>query len=1088
MATNEGSSLHRIAKTAHSPSEIAELLDSFQKIGEIALATLDPAEVSFHLGQQIVELGVFRSLAVALVYADEGYMEITSSITRSPSGEISNGTNLVGIRYALDHPDILADVARSGRYEVIEGKKDKRFSQRFAYAHKPDKISYFIPVKKDGRVLAVLATGSVPQDREKMLARIQLMQPLLAQIGAAIDKAQIQQKLNRARALNARGELQKNAENVVRLKIAYMDAPQDFAQVVNSVSKELHQLGIAHDHCSVQIINQERNGYLSFAEQMARNPTDGLNALDKEQARENAQRFPWVIDCWRRGEIHYQANLDKAGPLGAKGSVVDAPFSQGTLALYSSEADAFDTTAISLVADFAHILSEGYQRFVDISQRHEAQQQLQRTNSELEERVQQRTQELEKEVAERRRREVQTIVLRDITRCVLELEHINDISTFFQALDRALTHLGIPYHHCTINIVRQVEPPIVQYFNTELREWRTFKKEEGARRVIALWQAKQPTYRADLEREDLYSERTAISSSYKEPIRCVIDIPFAHGTLALNSTRANAFAPPHITLLKEVAEVVAIGIQRLESIRQLETHNIQLEQEIDERLRLERQKEAQEQVFHAIVDTAVDGIITIDEKGSIESFNKAAEHIFGYSANQVLGENISMLMPEPEANQHAAYIKNYLRTGVAKIIGSGRELQGRRRDGSLFSMELNISEFSIGDQRHFAGIVRNIDERKQLEKQLSQGQKMEAIGQLAGGVAHDINNILTAVNAYCQFLSLAIDEDNDAYADIIGIEQATERAAALTRQLLAFSRRQVLTPRVVNLNSVVEDMNKMLMRLIPEHIALHWRPTSTHNFVRVDVAQIEQVLLNLIINASDAMPQGGNLYIDIENSLDTDGIKQVVLSVRDTGIGIDRATLDHIFEPFFSTKAAGKGTGLGLATVFGVVKQSGGDIRVESSVGEGTTFYVHLPAVEDGEATDARPAVGGDDVRGDEHILLVEDQHELLGVTARILRKRGFQVSEASDGKQALAIAAETGNHIDLVLTDVVMPYMNGGQLAAELRKIRPDIKVCFMSGYADDELTHRDIQRAPDHFIAKPFSPQLLLINLRQILDQKKG
>ena len=1045
METKEDSSLHSVAKYAHNPSEIAELLDSFQKIGEIALATLDPAEVSFHLGQQIVELGVFRSLAVALVYADEGYIEIASSITRSPSGEISNGTNLVGIRYALDHPDILADVARSGRYEVIEGKEDKRFSQRFAHAHKPDKISYFIPVKKDGCVLAVLATGSVPQDKEKTLARIQLMQPLLAQIGAAIDKAQIQQKLNRARDLSALAELQKHAENAVRLKIAYMDAPQDFADIVDSVSKELHQLGIAHDHCSVQIINQEGNGYLSFADEIARNPTDGLNALDQEQARENAQLFPWVIDCWQRGEIHYQPNLDKAGPLGVKGSVVDAPFNQGTLALYNREADAFEATAISLIADFAHILSEGYQRFVDISQRHEAQQQLQRTNSELEERVQQRTQELENEVAERRRREVQTIVLRDITRCVLELEYIDDISTFFRALDRALTHLGIPYHHCTINVVRQVEPPSVQYFNTELREWRNFVKEEGARRVIALWQAKQPTYREDLEREDLYGERAAISSSYKEPIRSVIDIPFSHGTLALNSTRADAFSPAHIALLKEVAEVVAISIQRLEGISQLEKHNVQLEQEIEERLRLERQKDAQEQIFHAIVDTTVDGIITIDERGSIEGFNKAAEHIFGYSANKIIGKNISVLMPEPDASQRDAYIKNYLRTGVAKIIGLGREVQGRRRDGTLFSMELNISEFSIGDQRHFAGIVRNIDERKRLEKQLSQVQKMEAVGQLAGGVAHDINNILTAVNAYCQFLSLAIGEDHDAYADIVGIEQATERAAALTRQLLAFSRRQVLTPRVVNLNSVVEDMNKMLARLIPEHIALHWHPISTHNFVCVDVAQIEQVLLNLVINASDAMPQGGNLYIKIENALDADDIKQVVLSVRDTGTGIDDAILDRIFEPFFSTKAAGKGTGLGLATVFGVVKQSGGDIRVESSVGEGTTFYVHLPAVEDSEATDARPALGGGDVRGDEHILLVEDQREMLGVTARILRKSGFQVSEASDGKQALAIAAETDDHIDLVLTDVVMPYMNGGQLAVELRKIQPDIKVCFM-------------------------------------------
>ncbi|MGH9945533.1 MAG: ATP-binding protein, partial [Pyrinomonadaceae bacterium] len=392
------------------------------------------------------------------------------------------------------------------------------------------------------------------------------------------------------------------------------------------------------------------------------------------------------------------------------------------------------------------------------------------------------------------------------------------------------------------------------------------------------------------------------------------------------------------------------------------------------------------------------------------------------------------------------------------------------------------------------GVARDVTERKGLEEQLRQAQKMEAVGRLAGGVAHDFNNLLTAITGYSD-LSLRRLADNPAVRrNLEEVKKAAERAAGLTRQLLAFSRKQVLQPKVIVLNDVIHDMNKMLQRLIGEDVELRAELDPRLGRVKADPGQIEQVIMNLSVNARDAMPLGGRLTIATANAtLTAEDARRhhyvqpgayVLLSITDTGCGMDEETRKHIFEPFFTTKEVGKGTGLGLSTVYGIVKQSGGYVWADSEIGRGTTFRIYFPRVEAPIRSDIVKDGDGALPQGEETVLLVEDEDIVRELTHEFLEMSGYTVLEARNGRDAITICEQHDGPINLVLTDVVMPQMSGRELVERLAPLRPAMRVLYMSGYTDDQIVHHGVLSESKSFLEKPFTIQALARKVRAVLD----
>jgi two-component system cell cycle sensor histidine kinase/response regulator CckA len=492
----------------------------------------------------------------------------------------------------------------------------------------------------------------------------------------------------------------------------------------------------------------------------------------------------------------------------------------------------------------------------------------------------------------------------------------------------------------------------------------------------------------------------------------------------------------------------------------------------------------------AMLDTAMDAIVTIDGSGVILEFNPAAEEMFGRPYAEVIGQPMNEMLI-PREHQEAQY-ERYLRTGEVAELGR-REINALRADGTTFPVELALAQSDFDGGPIFTGFLRDLSEQKGLQARLIQSQKLEAVGQLAGGIAHDFNNLLTAISSYADLADGALDDFSDPRLaeSVGGIRSAADQAARLTQQLLAFSRQQVLKPEILCANDVLDAHVPMLRRLLGEAIDIRLSLAAELGAAEIDPGLLSQVLMNLAVNARDAMPDGGTLTIATEN-VDLRGAPtigepgngpHVMLSVTDTGDGIDDATLARIFEPFFTTKEPGKGTGLGLATVIGIVEQSGGRVAVHTEAGRGTTFTVYLPHVEQlvssrapSEARAARPAGNG-------RILLVEDNEIVRGPVTLVLEELGYDVVPAADPNEALALAAD-GAPIDLLLTDVVMPGMNGRQLAEQLREDRPELKVLFMSGYTDDAVIAQGVIDHEMAFLQKPFGADQLAQVVAELFD----
>lgn len=511
--------------------------------------------------------------------------------------------------------------------------------------------------------------------------------------------------------------------------------------------------------------------------------------------------------------------------------------------------------------------------------------------------------------------------------------------------------------------------------------------------------------------------------------------------------------------------------------------------------RFRRRLGQREELFRLITENAADLIAVIDARGKRLYNSPSYQKVLGYTAEELQASSpFEQIHPDDRAEVEEA-------AKEALLAGVGRRIEYRmlHKDGSWRYLESTASAIlnTEGRVEHVVIVNRDITARRQLEGQFHQAQKMEAVGRLSGGIAHDFNNLLGVITGYSEVMQEQLEPSHPLRTCVDEVLGAARRAAELTRQLLVFSRQQVLEPRVLNLNVVVSDMEKMLCRMIGEDIELTTRLDPQLGRVKADVSQIEQTIMNLAVNARDAMPQGGKLTIETSNqeidpafarghSFPVRQGSYVLLSVTDTGVGMDSVTQSRIFEPFYTTKEKGKGTGLGLSTVYGVVKQSGGYIDVVSEPGHGTTFKIYLPSVE--EPIEPKPSAPSVPItiHADETILLVEDEISLRKLTRKLLELCGYTVLEAGSVHDAVEIGQHHSGPIHLLLTDVVMPGMHGPQLARQLNAIRPEVKVLYMSGYTGQSFSGTGALKSGSRFLQKPFTREGLAQKIRETLDDQ--
>jgi two-component system, cell cycle sensor histidine kinase and response regulator CckA len=606
-----------------------------------------------------------------------------------------------------------------------------------------------------------------------------------------------------------------------------------------------------------------------------------------------------------------------------------------------------------------------------------------------------------------------------------------------------------------------------------------------------------------VDRRETYVQALAVADF--ELVLSDYSLPDFDGLTALKLFLQRGLQLPFVLVSGNIGEEVAIESlkagatdyvlkSRLERLAPVVTRALHEKEELLRRKSAEEALRRSERDLRSLIENAPYGIFRADMEGRFLDVNPALVKMLGYS----LPAELLATDPQRDVFLDPVQARQLKELGESQRSFEGLEFEWKRRDGS--SVVVRLSGRPVvnreGNVVSFEVMAENVTERRALEEQLRHAQKMEAIGRLAGGVAHDFNNLLMVIIGYTELLreNLPKDGDQRGYADAVW--NAGKKATLLTSQLLAFSRKQVISPRVLDLNAVLQEVDRMLPRLIGEDVQLSIVQGANLATVKADPGQMEQVIMNLCVNARDAMPRGGKLRIETDTvSIDSDTARRigasspgtfVMLSVTDNGAGMDAQTQSRIFEPFFTTKEKGKGTGLGLATVYGIVKQSGGYITVESELGRGSRFDVYLPAIE--RSADSKTPIVATELpsRGSETVLLVEDEDAVRSLVREVLRARGYRVLEAQKSAEALEICNTHPGPIDLLVTDVVLPQISGRALAQQLNPARPEMKVLYISGYTDDKMLQHGIPGAA--FLQKPFSSDVLARTVRNMLDSKNG
>ena len=633
---------------------------------------------------------------------------------------------------------------------------------------------------------------------------------------------------------------------------------------------------------------------------------------------------------------------------------------------------------------------------------------------------------------------------------------------------------------------------------------------------LVLRELRRAGYEPDFRRVDTEEDFLAALSADLQLILSDYDLPSFQGLRALELVQEHGLDLPFIVVSGTIGEETAVAaikqgasdyllkgaLTRLGQAVAQALHQAEMRRERHQMQAALRRAEAR---YRGIFENAVEGIFQTSPDGALLAANPALARIFGYdSPEQAVAEIkdvAARLYAHPEQRREA------IRQLRDKGVISQMELEMRRRDGSPIWVSINawLARDAEGRER-FEGMLVDVSERvaaekarERLEEQLRQSQKMEAIGQLAGGVAHDFNNILTIIQGNASLLLLEGNSPENSASFATQIAEAAERAASLTRQLLLFSRKQAMQPADLDLNEVVVNLLKMLKRIVGEDVQLHSDCAAGLPYVHADAGMMEQIILNLVVNARDAMPTGGRLLLSTDEAVLTakDAVGRpgasagtfVRLSVSDTGGGIPPEIIPRIFEPFFTTKEAGKGTGLGLATVYGIVQQHGGWIDVESTVGRGTCFHVHLPAVRKTVAVERSQEMNSPLPQGNETILVVEDEDAVRVLARNLLQRCGYTVLTAVSGRDALQVWEAEGDRIDLVLTDIIMPDgMTGRDLAIRLHEENPLLRVIYTSGYSPDFAARGWTLNEGHNFLQKPYHPRKLAEIVRHCLDRREG
>ncbi len=519
-------------------------------------------------------------------------------------------------------------------------------------------------------------------------------------------------------------------------------------------------------------------------------------------------------------------------------------------------------------------------------------------------------------------------------------------------------------------------------------------------------------------------------------------------------------------------------------------------QDISERKRAEEALSESEHKLRVITNTATDSIVMIDEKGAVSYWNPAAERTLGYRADEVMGKDITLLIPHRYREAHKKAFNRFVETGRLLKLRNTYETTALKKDGAEIPVEVSVSGVLLQGRCYSVGVLREITERKKLEDQLRQAQKMEAIGQLAGGIAHDFNNILSAIIGYGHLIHMKMREDDPLRVNVEHMLESADRAAYLTHSLLAFSRKQIINPRPLNLNETVHRVEKLLRRLMGEDIELKISLYKENLTIFADIGQIEQVLMNLATNARDAMPRGGSFSIGTD-LVELDDMfvrahgygargRYAVITAADTGMGMDETTRKRIFDPFFTTKEEGRGTGLGLSIAYGIIKQHSGYINVYSEPGKGTSFRIYLPTVHEEIEGKKEAELPTSQLTGTGTVLLAEDDEALRILSRTVLEEFGYTVIEAVNGEDAIAKFIQQKDSIQLVILDMIMPRKSGKETYDEIVKVRPDIKALFVSGYTADKISLQNITEQGVELLLKPISPRDFLTKVRDIMSKK--
>lgn len=676
-----------------------------------------------------------------------------------------------------------------------------------------------------------------------------------------------------------------------------------------------------------------------------------------------------------------------------------------------------------------------------------------------------------------------------------KMQHSDEIKEVLALLAEGLHKLEIPFEYCGINLIDSNKEGIAVNITGLDADgvWKGIHQISGQDLVFQFWQNGESVYRRDLEAEDIYGERAACEKYLGRAVRCILDIPFAHGTLAISSGVPDCFSREHIDDMEELAFALEYGFKRREDLQNLEQRNRELEAEIVQRRQAEIDLLDSREQIRVIVETVLDPIITINDRGQIESTNASLEKVFGYKPEEVLGQNVKILMPEPYRDQHDGYLSRYLHTNEKRIIGIGREVEGKRKDGTVFPMDLAVNEVQFKGRTLFIGIARDITQRKGMEEELRKAQNLESLGMLAGGIAHDFNNMLTGVLGNLDLLEIVLDKDSDAYKLAVEGKRAAKRTKDLTKQLLTFAKGGAPNKEVISIAEVIREAAESSLQ--GGHSRVEYRVAENLDSLHADREQIHRVIQNLVLNADQAMPEGGILTIAAENVELSDPVllplaagHYVKVSLVDQGSGISEETRAKIFDPYYTTKESKRG--IGLSIVYSIIQRHGGYIEVRSEKDVGATFEFYLPSLQKKALAKVEAKRDPELARGVGRILLMDDDEMVQKSVAMMLKMVGYEVESAYDGSAALQLyqaRLENNKPFDAVIMDLTIPGGMGGQEAiGKLHQIDPQARALVSSGYSNDPIMAEYAQYGFAGKIEKPVILEELATAVKEVLQRR--